>query len=56
METLKAEYKNGFWYINGKPKLFVTTNYKMSNKVKGWHYILVHNNTLIEALPCQSKS
>lgn len=53
METLKAEYKNGFWYIDGKPKLFSTMNYEMHNKPSGWHYILVHNNTLIDAIPCK---
>lgn len=52
METLKAEYKNGFWYIDGKPHVFPTMAYDTGSLTSGWHYILLHNGTLIQAIPC----
>ena len=52
METLKAEYKNGFWYIDGKPRVFPTMAYDTGSLSSGWHYILLHNGTLMQAIPC----
>ena len=56
METLKAEYKNGFWYIDGKPRVFPTMAYDTGSLSSGWDYILRHNGTLIQAIPCTTKN